>query len=178
MGQNPYLDPGPWGTIAIGGNQLPGIIVSINGAERPEQWDVQKGTAASGATIVWKGTTIADGIEILIALPFVDDFGEIYDVVAQLRPKLGTKPPSFSIINAIINFNGITQVSMKNIGQPTWVPGAGYWTVKLSLVEYRPSKPANAGPASSNVNKTETENDRLAAQLAAAVAAANKAGNP
>ncbi len=59
---NPYRDPTPWGTVRIGGLAIPGTILSIDGAERPEEWDVQKPTEKSGATTVWKGTKVADAI--------------------------------------------------------------------------------------------------------------------
>lgn len=178
---NPYVDPGPWGQVYLGPELLPGVVISIDGAERPEVWDFQKGTASSNAVSVWKGTDIAKAIKIVLEAPTQESFARLYVIEALLRPKGGTLPPSLSIINAAVNFNGITRISTALIGQPKPAPNLS-WRIELTLCEYSPSKPAKAGPASSNVKtgnpKQPTENDRLAAALAAAVNTAKTAGNP
>lgn len=181
MPLNPYDDPGPWGAIYVGPELLPGIVISVDGAERPELWDFQKGTASSNAVSVWKGTELAKAIKIVLEAPTRESFARLYVIRDLLRPKGGTLPPSLSIVNGAINFNEITRISTALIGQPKPAPNLS-WRIELTLCEYSPSKPAKAGPASSNVRsgskKVETENDRLAAQLGAAVKAASVAGNP
>jgi len=96
-------------------------------------------------------------------------FDGLYDLASTLRPKIGNKPPSLVLESAVCNFGGVTRVALKSIGQPTWVAGGNYWTVKVTLIEYNPSKPAKAGPAgSANASapaKPPTANDVLAAQL-------------
>jgi len=144
---NPFLDAGPWGSCTIGGLLLPGVIASIDGAEKPEEWAVQKGTSGNNAVTVWKGTTLAETIKILLQLATIEAFDAYYDVQAALRPKLGTKPPSLVLTNAAINFAGITRIACRNVGTPKWVPAGGYWTGLVELIEYNPSKPAATGQA-------------------------------
>ncbi|MEQ9321675.1 MAG: hypothetical protein RIF41_21085 [Polyangiaceae bacterium] len=147
---NPYVDSGPWGIVEIGGLPLPGIVISIDGAEKPEEWNVQKATAKSGAATVWKGTKLAESIKIELALPTLESFDRYYQMRDVLRPKLGTKPPTYSIVNPAINFNGITRVSCRNIGMPKWVESTNYWKGLVEVLEYSPPKPANTGVAGSS----------------------------
>lgn len=142
---NPFIDPGPWKSIVLGGLTLPGIVHSVDGAEHPENWSVQMGISVSGAVTVWRGTTIAESIKVLLKLHNAAAFAGYYDARDVLRPKLGKKPPALTIVNPTINFNGITRVSCKNVGQPKWVEQGGYWTGELTLIEYRPPKPIPAG---------------------------------
>lgn len=144
---NPFRDPGPWKTIKVGGFTLPGVILDVDGAEKPEEWSVQKGTAASNATTVWKGTKLAEAITITLASYDESTFDGLYELAAVLRPKIGNKPPSLVIESAVCNFGGITRIALKTPGQPKWNV-KGYWTTKVVLIEYNPSKPAKAGPAS------------------------------
>lgn len=143
---NPYVDPGPWGFVEIGGFRLPGVVRSIDGAEKPEEWSVQKASAKSNATTVWKGTKLAESIKIGIELPNREAFARYYELALLLRPKIGTKPPSHVVANPIINFSGITRVSTGNVAPPK--PSANNsWFGEVTLVEYNPEKDANTGPA-------------------------------
>lgn len=157
---NPYRDSGPWGLITIGGMDLPGVVESVDGADKPEEWNVQKPSDKSGASSVWKGTQVADGIEIILALVTSAQFDRYWDVAAHLRPKIGDKPPTHKIENPIINFAGIVEVSCILTGSPKWVgeTGKGFWRVKIRLVEVRPPKPANTGTAGgSNVKDIQKD---------------------
>lgn len=144
---NPYEDSSPWRVIDIGGLRVPGVVQSIDGHEKPETWDVNKGTEKSGATIVWKGTGLASSIKIVTALHDASSFAAYYALRDALRPKLGTKPPSLLIVNPALNFAGITRVACVNVGSPRWVASGGYWTGEITVIEYAPEKPANTGPA-------------------------------
>jgi hypothetical protein len=149
---NPYIDASPWGVVDVGGLRLPGVVVSVDGVDKPEDWNVQKPTSKAGATTVWKGTKLAEQIKIVVALPNDDAFRDYYTVRDVLRPKLGTKPPTLSIVNPIINFSGVTRVSCRNVGAPKWVAAGGYWTGEVLLLEYNPPKPANTGVAGQQKN--------------------------
>lgn len=144
---NPYIDSGPWGTVEISGLLLPGTVLSIDGADRPEEWDVQKPTEKSGGATVWKGTKIADGIKIAIALPDKEAFDGYVQTRDRLRPEPGQKPPTHTIVNGVINFNGITRVSLKNIAAPKWERSGGYWKGEITLIDFLPPKDANTGAA-------------------------------
>lgn len=168
---NPYRNPKPWYDVILGTLTLPGVVVSIDGHEKIDEWAVQKGIEVSHAITVWRGTKLAEGIRILLNLPDESSFDGIYTVRDLLRPKIGKKPPALPIINAAINFSGITRVSRVNVGPPK--PAAGLaWTSEITLIEYNPPKPAKVGPP--DPPKVKSENDVLADQLAAAVAEARK----
>jgi hypothetical protein len=149
---NPFVNATPWGVVEIGGLRLPGVVLSINGADTPEEWNVQKPTEKEGATTVWKGTTIAESIDIELALATRKAFDAYYETRDALRPKRGTKPPTLSIINPAINFTGVTRVSCRNVAPPKWVSSGGYWLGKVTVLEYRPPKPANTGASTGGGN--------------------------
>src|SRR5262245_24279216 len=113
---NPYTSFKEWGNITIGGVLIPGIVLSIDGHEKPEEWVIQKGIEVSHAVVVWRGTKLAESIKIVTNLYNQAEFDKYYDVRTVLRPKLGQKPPSLSIVNAAINFSGITRISCRNVG--------------------------------------------------------------
>ena len=144
---NPYRDSGPWGRVAIGGIVLPGVVLSIDGAERPEEWDVQKPTEKSGATTVWKGTNLANAIKIVLALHDEASVDRYYEVRDALRPKQGTRPPALPIDSPIINFAGITRVSCRNPAPPKWVAAGAYWTGTITVIDFSPPKEADTGVA-------------------------------
>lgn len=173
---NPFLDPGPWGSVLVGGTALPGIVRTIDGAEKPEEWTFQKGSGSNNATSVWKGTKLAEAIKIVLEAPDRTSFDALYAMRDALRPKIGKKPPSLAIESPVINFNGITRISSALIGQPAWNEGRCSWTIELTFCEYNPGKKTNAGAAgpAAGATKTPTENDVLADQLAAAMAVAVK----
>lgn len=142
---NPYRDPGPWGIVTIGGLQLPGVVVSVDGAERPDEWMVQKGISVSGAVVVWRGTLLAEGIEIVLQLLDAADFDKYYEVRDVLRPKIGRKPPAHTLVNPSINFSGITRITTRNVFVPKHVHADNSWIGKVALLEYRPPRPVVAG---------------------------------
>ncbi len=146
MSTNPYDHPRVWGSIRLGGRLLPGIIISINGAIRPYDWQIQAAQGSSGATSVYKGEKLAESIEVVIGAPRASHFNAIESLRKYIAAPKGGKPPSFVVSNPVINFNGIGKVSIKEIGQPEYV-GKGSWTLKLTFLEYRPSSPVKTGPA-------------------------------
>lgn len=163
---NAYDTPGAWNTITIGALVLPGVVISIDGHTKPDTWTAQKGTGTSNATTVWKGLALAEKITIVIELPNRATFAAYYAVRDKLRPKRGTLPPSFPIVNAAINFSGITRISCIDVEPPK--PSAGNsWRGTITLIEYNPSAPASTGPAAAakNVPTQPTANDQAASEL-------------
>lgn len=144
---NPFTDSTPWGIVKIGGFTVPGIVKSIDGHEKPEEWTVQKATSSNNATTVWKGTKLAEAIKILTQFGNGPAFAKYYELRDLLRPKIGTKPPSHVIENPAINFVGVTRISNVNVGPPKFVEQGRYWTGEITVIEYNPSAPASTGPA-------------------------------
>lgn len=144
---NPYLDPGPFGSCTIGGVELAGVIVSIDGAEKPEDWTFQKGTSGNNAVSIWNGTKLAEQIVLTLNLYTSEQYAQHEVVRRTLRPKVGDKPPSLPVINAIINGEGIATVALRAAPPPVWVKSGGFWQAKVTLCEFNPAKPARAGQA-------------------------------
>lgn len=169
---NPYDRPKEWGTITVGGVLIPGVIVSIDGHEKPEEWIIQKGIEVSHAWVIWRGTKLAESIKVVTNLPNRAMFNKyISEFTPAVRPKIGKKPPSLSIVNAAINYSGIMRVSIRLPGPPK--PAAGLsWTAEIDFVEFNPPRLAKVGPA--DPPKAKSENDLLAEELAATVAQARK----
>lgn len=168
---NPYRSFKEWGQITVGGVLIPGIIISIDGHEKPEEWIFQKGLEVSHAVSIWRGTKLAESIKVLTNLYNEAEFDKYTDFSKVLRPKIGKKPPSLAIVNAAINFGGITRVSVRLPGTPKPAKGLS-WTAEIDLAEFNPPRLAKVGPA--DPPKAKTENDLLAEELAATVAQARK----
>jgi hypothetical protein len=148
---NPYRDNSPFGTGKIGGVPIAGVIQSINGAEKPEEWTFQKGTGGNNAVSVWKGTKLAEGIEIVVSLFGIEQYDAHELLRRTLRPKLGQKPPSLPIENGIINAAGVVLVVCISAPPAIWIRAGGFWQATIKLAEYNEPKAANtgrAGPAS------------------------------
>lgn len=145
---NPYQDSTPWGDVVIGGMTVPGVVLSIDGAKKPQEWEVQKPTEKSGGGSVWKGEKPAESIVIVTALVDSVHFGGYHALHRHLLPEPGKKPPTHEIVNGSINFVRITHVSCKDVGAPKWEGGnGGYWTGEITLTEYAPPQPTNTGLA-------------------------------
>lgn len=144
---NPYTDFGPWGECTIDGQQVPGIISSINGAERPEEWNVQRPTIASNAITVWRGTKLAENIHIVTDLYNADQYTQYVRIRDLLRPRIGSRPPTRRIENATLAFSNITRIGCRNVAPPKWDKGRGVWVGNIYLIQYSPPRIADIGAA-------------------------------
>lgn len=172
LGRDPSL-------VKLGGALMPGLVQSIKGANRKFVWDKQKGTASSGATIVYKGADLAEAIEVVVAAPTDAMQRACKDWRKYIAPvKIGGKPPTFLVDNVLIEFNEITRVSIAEIVQPD-VAKDGNMMFVWKLVEYNPPTPAKTGPAAAagkggskapGATKGDPEIVSLQAQAAAAKA--------
>lgn len=159
---NPYVDSGPWGHVYIGGFRVPGVISSIDGAERPEEWDVQMPTKKGGASTVWKGTGIASSIRIATSLhnrDSVDNYTRLRDLLRP--PKSTDAPPALPIVSPIINFTGITRVAYRSMSPPDWQPNGGYWKGVITLVDFSPPKPVKTGVARPKIVRRTITEERI-----------------
>lgn len=144
---NPFREASPFGRAKIGGVAVAGVIQSIEGFEKPDEWTFQKGTSGNNAVSVWKGTKLAESGTIKTALFGQASFDAHEAMRASLRPKLGTKPPSLPIENAIINGNGVSVVVCINAPVAQWVKAGGYWIATMQFGEFNPPAPARTGAA-------------------------------
>ncbi len=165
---NPYRDNYPFGHMQIAGLEMPGVITSIDGAERPEIWIYQRGLAANNAVSIWRGRNLAENIEIVGRVFDEASFDQCYVIRDALRPNW-KRPPVLPILNGVMNFNKITRISLKNFVPPKAAPGLS-WEYKIVVTDYNPMKPVPVGPA--DPPKAETENDRLEKQFSSLLAQA------
>lgn len=158
---SPYAFPEYWGRMTIGGVYVPGVIQSIDGANKPERWIIQMGLTVSNSVTIWRGTALAESMEIVSRITSEQTYQDACRYRDTLRPKLGRKPPSLIAVNGVLNWAGITRVSTRNI---FILPAGGCsWNVHTILVEFNPMKMAAVGPA--DPPKKETANDRLAKEF-------------
>jgi hypothetical protein len=144
---NPYFDPGPWGVVLIQDTLIACTLIEVDGATKPEDWNVQKGTKSKGAVPTWKGTKPAEALKFKFRATDEASFNAMTDMLLLVRPKLGEKPPSVHIQNAIINWGGIGVIALKQPAFPKWDAKLGAWDFEWEFIENDPSKDANVGPA-------------------------------
>lgn len=158
---NPFVDPGPFGFVYIDDVLIETTLFEVDGAAKPEDWDIKKGTKSGGATNHWKGTKSAEKLKLKFRATDEASYAAQGDLYTQLRPKLGEKPPTVTIKNAIINWGGISKVMLITPAFPKWEASKGAWEFEWELGEYSPSKPENTG--TSDPSKPEGA-DKAAAQ--------------
>jgi hypothetical protein len=169
---NPFADPRPWNKVYIGNIELPRILIGVRGAGKSERWEIQIGIGVSwGAVAVWRGTNLAEGIEISCYLPTKDDFDGWRDVCEALSPTIGRRPPALYIVNPYVNWNGITIVTRKDTPPPEPTL-TGAWIGRIELIEFNKPREAPVGPEPPP--KEPTEADRLANEFAAGLQKASK----
>ncbi len=154
---NPYVSYKEWGKVIIGGFTIPGVVLSIDGVDKPEQWLVQMGIQVSNAFSIWRGTKLAEEMTIVTNLPNSTAIAAYWSLRDKLRPNIGTKPPTFAISNAIFAFAGVTRVACKTVKPPKKTSGLS-WLGEIVLIEYNPQKQAPIGPA--DPPPAQTENGR------------------
>lgn len=144
MTLNPFDNQAAFGTMKLGPNAVPGIILEIDGADREYEWDVQKPVATGGASNNYKGQKVADSIKVKCALVTASHFVALERFRTAVKPAKGKKPSAFDVVNAILTNNGIKSVTIKKIGQERY-EGNGLWTFTLELLEHDPAKATATG---------------------------------
>ena len=144
---NPYRDASPFGRVKIAGVSVPGVIQTIEGFRKPDEWTFQKGSGGNNAATVWKGTKLAESGKLTIALFDLASFDAYEALRIVARPKLGTKPPSLPIESAIINGNGVLVVVCVDAPVALWIKPGGYWLAEMMFAEFNPPAPAKTGAA-------------------------------
>lgn len=145
---NLYDDPGPWGDIAIGPLlMVAAVLVEVDGARKPEEWKVQKGTGTKGATLTWRGTQLAEKLKLKFRV--VDDAGfqEMTDLGRIFRPILGQKPATVPVINGFVNGGGIYRIVLEEPAEPKYDHRTGATDYEWGCKEYAPSQTTDVGIA-------------------------------
>ena len=144
---NPLVDPGPFGTISFDDVPVLATLIEVDGATKPEDWHITKGSGSDGATADWKGTKLAEKIKLKFRATTQDEDDDQTRLRDQVRPKIGQKPPSLTVDNGVINWGGIAKVRLVEPAQPKWLADKGAWDFEWEFGEHSPSKPTTTGPS-------------------------------
>ncbi len=175
-GPNPFIFPSAWSTITLIGKGkqiiIPGIISAIDGHDAEELWIVQKANNSSWAATIWRGRLLNESIKIDLTIADSGSFSD-YEAAKNLlqpKPPAGSSPgsflfpigkmPTWTVVNAALNWGGITKVGVRSMGTPRAQKDLS-WTAKVNLIQYRQAQLAKVGPP--DPPKADTENDRKAA---------------
>ena len=144
---NPFFDYGPFGFVIIEDVLVECMLVEVDGATSPEDWNVQKGTNTSGSTSSWKGSKPAETLKLKFRAHDGPSFQAMTDLLLLVRPKRGNKPPSVHIENGIVNWGGIGIIALKQPPTPKYDHKTGAWDFEWEFIENNPSKAASTGAA-------------------------------
>lgn len=144
---NPFVDPGPWGFVYFDNILVEATLREVDGAHKPEDWQVTKGTGSDGATAAWKGTKLAEKLKLKFRATDEASFDAMTRLLLQVRPKIGQKPPTVVITNAIVNWGGISKVTLHEPPFPKHERKDDSWDFEWEFIEYAPSKPTKTGPS-------------------------------
>lgn len=142
-----YDDPDSWGRFFLDQLEFPGIVVSVDGCDRPYEWAVQKASGKGGASLQFKGEKTAEEIKIICELPDTHSVLAAFAFRDAIKPARGAKPPTLPLVTPFAGFNGIGSVVLKNCGQPKWDAGRGCLTIEFTFAEDLPPSPAVTGAA-------------------------------
>ena len=178
---NPFLNGDAFGVVGLTGGGAPvgftlaGALIAIDGANTPDEYAVQKGTGTSGATVTWRGSKVAEAVKLTFALTNAAQWAAAEAQVAILRPTRGQKPPSFTIVNPVINnFGKISRVSTVDPGQPKWDEKVFKFTIEIVFIEFRPTVAAKTSPVTPPTDPNADLKNQAAVLIPAAQAAATK----
>lgn len=144
---NPYRDDVRVITLSgwpVSGPDGPLRFVALDGNEIEDDWNVQKPTEKSGATAVWRGTKIVEGLVTTFEAPDEASFDGFASLWAMMAPGPGGMP-NLSLGNPLINAIGVDRVSRRKWKGPYESKGLS-WRVDCTWIQYRPPAPAKTGP--------------------------------
>jgi len=137
--------------ILIGGDRSPGVV-TVDSCDSPRGWDIRKGYALSGATVVPTGDELST-VELTFGFWTADQItawqafaAKYFDKAVRLIPGSLT-PKALSIQHPVINGAPlrVTEVVVKDCSA-LQNDGTGFWTARVVLLQYRKPQPALAKP--------------------------------
>lgn len=146
---NPFLSIGEsdaWGLIALGTTQFPGVIVDVDGVDRPYEWAVQRGLGLSGAATIYRAEQLAEGIKVTCHLLNAIHWQQWQAFHDYTKPKKGTRPTAFPIGHPAFFAADIAKVVFKARPSPKHI-GKRIWSVEYPLLEYAKPIKVPTGPA-------------------------------
>lgn len=106
---NPYEDATPWGSLKIGGllicnplDILSPQLISIEGLEVEDEYNIQRPIGQSYAVAVFKGTKLIEGVMLAIEAPTKESFAALWDLWLLLAPAPGSNTsPTFTQVQVV-----------------------------------------------------------------------------
>ena len=142
---NPFVDPGLFGFVYLDDVFIACTLIEVDGAAKPEEWQITKGSGSDGATAAWKGTKLAEKLKLKFRATDAASYNAMTAMRDQVRPKLGQKPPSLNITNEIINWAGISKIRLVEPAFPKWEAINRAWEFEWEFGEHAPSKQTTTG---------------------------------
>jgi hypothetical protein len=122
--------------VKLAGQRTPGIA-ELQGFDSPRRWDVRRGYALSGSTLVFRGVGLAERGKLVIRLYTEQDWEDWHAFAPLLqRPPIGERARALDISHPITEELGIRSVVVSNVSQPMQT-GDGEWTIEVALLEHR-----------------------------------------
>lgn len=129
--------------VVVNGVQSPGRA-QLTGVAAPYKYDVQEGYGLSGATTIFRGRGVAR-FTLTISLWRPEHFIAWPFFAALLEPPKTSKPLVVQMRHPLLSMADIEAVAVESLGAPERQSN-GVWTATISLLEYRPPKPALVKP--------------------------------
>lgn len=134
---NPLENPSALDVLVVTGVASPGIV-SLQGGERPYNWDVRYALGLQGAVIMYWGWKLSENIKFTFKFWEAAQITEFYTSFLPLLQYDVTKrrPKPVTVYHPILQANDITSVVTKEIG-PLVDLGNQLWSVTVTFLEYR-----------------------------------------
>lgn len=154
-----------WGQILTDDKvPFPGIVVSVSGAKRPIEWLVQNGIGLTGASLVYKGKKLVEGMTIVCELLNETHWREWETHYAYIKVADGTIPKKHTIKHPA--FSNLRQQVFSEYPESPEYAGKRKWTVTYVLKEYRKPVPVPTGqPDPAKVDGPPKPKDALESAL-------------
>jgi hypothetical protein len=177
--------------FCLGGGQAGSVAVSpgkcvVSGLNRPQGWDVRKGYALSGATVVPTGSNLSKFSVIVTVWAGAQysewkDFSNTYLTRAAVLVSGTVTPKALSIVHPVVNDPpySITEVVVEDV-VALRENDDGIYEFEIHFLEYRKPLPAIGKPAAATpvaANPVPSASDKALA-AANARAAAYRAAHP
>jgi hypothetical protein len=87
--ENPFDDPNCVRRVELSGWVVPAFLVAVDGNELEQKWTVQEAKDKSGATAVWNGQKLVEGLVYTLEAPDRERFASLQVLFDKLKPPPG-----------------------------------------------------------------------------------------
>ncbi len=164
-----------WGRVGLSNTQFPGIVVAVDGVDRPIEWVAQNGIGLTGAALIFKGTKLVEGSTITCELTNAIEFNEAIAFNEFITTPPGTRPRAHPIVHPAFASAKVAKVVFSLIPSPKYA-GKRKWIVTYGIKEYKKQVIVPIGPADpAKVDGPPKPKDAAETALAGMLATVQKA---